>query len=196
MPALMPTDHYATITWLGRTPDRQDSLTSVACDHIQLSFEGVTGEARSGLTRASCARVTGQYPKGTRIRNTRQLSVLSAEELAAIAADLDLEALDPAWLGATIVVEGIADFTHLPPSSRLMSEGGVGLVVDMENRPCNLVSREVEQVRPGHGRGFKQAAAGRRGVTVWVERPGTLTLGDRLRLHIPDQREWRPEEGS
>lgn len=192
MPALMPTDHFATITWLGRTPDRDDSLTSVACDQIELGFDGVVGEARSGSTRPSCSRVTGQYPKGTEIRNTRQISLLSAEELAEVASVLDLEALDPAWLGATMVIEGISDFTHVPPSSRLVSDGGVGLVIDMENRPCNLVSREVEQVRPGHGRGFKQAAAGRRGVTAWVERPGTLTLGSRLRLHIPDQRVWQP----
>jgi hypothetical protein len=33
-------------------------------------------------------------------------------------------------------------------------------------------------------------AEGRRGVTAWVERVGVLRVGDRLRLHVPDQRPW------
>ena len=44
---------------------------------------------------------------------------------------------------------------------------------------------------PGHGKAFKPAAHGRRGVTAWVEREGPLTLGDELRLHVPDQRNWQ-----
>lgn len=192
MPALNPTNHFATITWLGKTADREATLTSVACDELELTFAGIQGEARSGLTRPSCVRVKSQYPEDTEIRNTRQISVLSAEELADIAATLDLDALDPQWLGASMVVEGLPDFTHLPPSSRLQVENGATLVVDMENRPCNLVSREVETERPGHGIRFKPAAKGKRGVTCWVEHPGTVRVGDRLRLHIPDQRQWQP----
>ncbi|UWQ13394.1 MOSC domain-containing protein [Aliiroseovarius sp. M344] len=192
MPALIPTDHYATITWLGKTADRDATLTSVACDTVELTYEGVVGEARSGLTRSSCPRVTSQYPLGTEIRNVRQLSVLSAEELAEIAADLKLEALDPTWLGASMVLAGLPDFTHLPPSARLQADSGAVLVVDMENQPCNFVSREVERARPGHGIGFKPAAKGKRGVTAWVEHPGVLKLGDQLRLHLPGQRAWQP----
>ena len=37
------------------------------------------------------------------------------------------------------------------------------------------------------------AAKGLRGVTAWVERPGCLRIGDPLRLHVPDQRPWRPD---
>lgn len=193
MPALIPTDHRATITWLGKTADRDATLTSVACDAVELNYEGIIGEARSGITRSSCPRVTNQYPLDTEIRNVRQISVLSAEELAEIASALDLDQIDPAWLGASMVVEGLPDFTHLPPSARLQADNGAALVVDMENRPCNYVSRELERVRPGHGLGFKPAAKGRRGVTVWVEHPGTLKLGDQLRLYIPGQRAWQPK---
>ena len=193
MPALIPTDHYATITWLGKTPDREATLTSVECDTVELTFEGITGEARSGVTRASCERVISQHPVGTEIMNVRQLSVLAAEEIAEIAEDLDLEEIDPQWLGASIVVSGLPDFTHLPPSARLQAESGATLVVDMENQPCNLVSREVERERPGHGIGFKPAAKGKRGITAWVERPGKLKIGDQLRLHIPAQRAWQPD---
>ena len=194
MPALVPTDHFATIVWLGRVPHRDaPEIDGAEADRLRLTFAGVeTGEVHSGLTRRSCSRVAAQYPKGTEIRNTRQVSIVSEEEMGEIAAKLALDRLDPRWLGATVVVRGIPDFTHIPPSSRLQSEDGATLTVDMLNRPCSLVARTIEEARPGHGKSFKAAAAGRRGVTAWVEREGTLALGGTLRLHIPDQRAWRP----
>ncbi|MGC9370512.1 MAG: MOSC domain-containing protein [Paracoccaceae bacterium] len=190
MPALKPTDFTATVIWLGRVPDRNETLAAAPLDEMELSFAGVAGEAHGGLTRPSCARVVAQHPRGTEIGNTRQLSILSAEDLAAIAAEMGVERLEPAWLGASIVIEGIPDFTHVPPSSRLQGPDGATLVIDMENRPCNLPARVIEQHLPGAGRAFKPAAKGRRGVTAWVERPGVLRPGDTLRLHIPDQPAW------
>jgi len=190
MPALKPTDFTAKITWLGRVADRESSLMAEPLEEMELSFAGLAGEAHGGLTRPSCSRVVAQHPRGTEIRNSRQISILSAEELAGIAAEMGVEQLDPAWLGASVVVEGIPDVTHLPPSSRLQGPDGVTLVIDMENRPCNLPARVIEQHLPGTGRGFKAAAKGRRGVTAWVERPGVLRPGDVLRLHIPDQPAW------
>jgi MOSC domain-containing protein YiiM len=89
-----------------------------------------------------------------------------------------------------LVIEGIPDFTLVPPSSRLQGPDGATLVLDMENRPCHLPAREIEKVHPGKGKAFKSAAQNRRGVTAWVERPGRLALGDTLRLHVPDQPVW------
>lgn len=193
MPALVPTTHHGTIVWLGRVsrevgPDL--IVHGEAIEEMPLSLSGFEGEVHAGLTRASCSRVTGQYPRGTTIANTRQVSLVSEEELALIAAEMGLEALDPAWLGAGVVVRGIPDFTHVPPSSRLQNEGGCTLVVDMANGPCTQVSKTIEKDRPGRGKLFKPAAAGRRGVTAWVEREGVLRVGDRLRLHVPSQRPW------
>lgn len=193
MPALEKTDHRGRVTWLGRVPHR-DALEIVGepLNEMALGFEGMVGEVHAGLTRESCSRVTTQYPKGTVIRNVRQVSVVSAEDLAVIADRLGLEAVDPAWLGASVVVSGLPDFTHVPPSSRLQGSDGVTLTVDMLNQPCTLVAKTIEDARPGHGKAFKAAAAGRRGITAWVERPGTLRLGDTLVLHVPGQRAWRP----
>jgi hypothetical protein len=103
---------------------------------------------------------------------------------------MGLETIDPVWLGASAVVEGLPDFSHLPPSARLQAPDGTTLVVDMQNRPCSLPAREIEAEFAGAGARFKTAATGLRGVTAWVERPGRIALGDRLRLHIPDQRSW------
>lgn len=192
MPALLPTDHVATITWLGRVPGRAAGLASVPLDVLAASFAGIEGEAHSGLTRPACVRVSAQYPAGTEIRNVRQLSILSAEEIATVAAKMGVESLDPAWLGASMVLEGISDFSHVPPSSRLQTETGATLVVDMENRPCIYPGRVIEAALPGTGAAFKAAAKGLRGVTAWVEREGMFRIGDRVRLHIPDQPAWRP----
>jgi hypothetical protein len=66
----------------------------------------------------------------------------------------------------------------------------VTLVIDMENRPCHLPAKVIDEDAPGYGRAFRTAAKGRRGVTAWVEREGWLRLGETLRLHIPDQPVW------
>jgi MOSC domain-containing protein YiiM len=134
--------------------------------------------------------VLKQHPRDTEIANVRQLCLVSAEEMAGVAAEMGLERMDYAWVGASVVLEGIPDFTHLPPSSRLQGPDGVTLVVDMENRPCQEPAVTIDKALPGRGKGFKPAAAGRRGVTAWVEREGVLRLGDQIRLHVPDQRVW------
>lgn len=190
MPALKPTSFTGRITWLGIVPDRSDSLRAVSTKAVEATFDGFPGEAHGGPTRPSCVRVKSQYPQGTIIRNVRQLSVLSAEDLAATAAQMELEAIDPALVGASIVIEGIPDFTHVPPSSRLQGPSGACLVIDMENRPCNLPAREIEREAAGFGGRYKQAAKGRRGVTAWIERAGRFEVGDRLVLHVPDQPTW------
>lgn len=193
MPARVPTDHIATIIWLGRVPHRDAKVIETeALGEMDLTFAGIAGEVHSGLTRPSCSRVTAQYLKGTEIRNVRQVSIVSAEELAVIADKLGLENIEPAWLGASVVVDGIPDFSHIPPSSRLQAEGGASLTVDMQNRPCQFPAMTIDANHPGQGKAFKAAARGLRGVTAWVEREGRLLLGDSLRLHVPDQRGWAP----
>jgi hypothetical protein len=190
MPALKPTDFTASVTWIGRVPMDGDAILSAAAEGHELGFDGPVGERHGGRTRPSCSRVTSQHPRGTEIANVRQLSVVSAEDLAMIAEDIGLDAIDPVWLGASMVIEGIPEFTLVPPSSRLQGPDGVTLIVDMENRPCHLPAREIEIAHPGHGKAFRTAATHRRGVTAWVERPGRLQIGDSLRLHIPDQPVW------
>jgi hypothetical protein len=198
MPALVPTAHVGRVVWLGRVarevgPDL--IIHGEPLPEMPLGFAGFAAEVHAGLTRPACSRVAALHPKGTTIRNTRQVSLVSAEEMGAVAAELGLDAFDYAWVGAGVVVEGIPDFTHVPPSSRLQGPDGATLVVDMENHPCIEPARTIERVRPGHGKRFKAAAAGRRGVTAWVEREGTLRLGDRLCLYVPAQRPWAAAPG-
>lgn len=192
MSALIPTDYTARVVWLGFQPVPVEKLviTAQPVDVMPLGFAGFEGEVHAGLTRPSCSRVTKQHPKNTTIRNVRQLCVVSAEEMAEVARTMGLERMDYAWVGASLVLEGIPDLTHLPPSSRLQGPDGVTLVVDMENLPCQEPAVTIEKALPGQGKGFKRAAAGKRGVTAWVEREGVLRLGDVVTLHIPAQRAW------
>lgn len=190
MPALKPTNVTGRVVWIGRVTASDATLRAEALQSAQLKFAGIEGECHGGLTRPACVRTQAQYPKGTMIRNVRQLSILSQEELAMIALEMGLDAIDPAWLGASLVVEGIPDFSHVPPSSRLQVPSGASLTVDMENRPCIFPGREIEKDKPGFGTKFKPAAKNRRGVTAWVEREGLVTVGDAVRLHIPDQPPW------
>ena len=190
MPILKPTAYTATITWLGGMTTYDGTLWAEPASQMMARFAGMPGEVHEGLTAPSCSRMTAQYPKGTTIRNTRQFSVLSAEELAEIASRMGVGALSPSLVGASMVVQGIPDFSHIPPGSRLQGSSGATLVVNLNNRPCTVPAPAIEAAHPGCGARFKPAAAQRRGIVAWVEREGQFTLGDTLRLHIPDQRPW------
>jgi hypothetical protein len=168
------------------TPDEDLSTTRI--ESVAVNYAGLEGESHSGLVRASCVRVRHQYPQGTEIRNTRQISIVSVEELALIAANMGLDGLQPEWLGANLLVSGIPSFSQVPPSTRMIFDGGASLVVDLENSPCKYPGEIIERHHPGYGDRFAKAALGKRGVTAWVEREGRISNGDSIRLFIPPQR--------
>jgi MOSC domain-containing protein YiiM len=170
--------------------DRTKGLSSQRVDQIDASYAGFAGEAHSGLTRPSCVRVKQQYEQGTEIRNTRQITILSTEEISQIAENMGIDKLRPEWIGANLVLSGIPSLTLLPPSTRLIFESGVSIVVDMENGPCSDSGASIDKHQPGYGDRFSRAAADLRGVTSWVERQGSLAVGMECRLHIPIQRAW------
>lgn len=193
MPVVERSGITGRIAFLGVVRDRQQTLCSEPLEAVDVRFEGFEGECHGGLTRPSCSRVTTQHPvRGTEIRNTRQVSILSVEELAEVAAALGLDALRPEWVGANLVLEGIPRLTLLPPASRLVFASGTVLTVDVENGPCRFPAEVIERLHPGHGTAFPKAARHRRGVTGWVERPGRLALGEAVELHVPPQRVYPP----
>lgn len=192
MAILRPTGFYGRVVYLGVVPDRAVSLRSTAREKLTLTYDGPSGECHAGRTRPSCSRVKLQYERGTEIANARQLSMLSVEDLAATASEMDIPRIEPEWTGANIIFEGIPDFTLIPPSSRLIFENGASVVSDMENGPCKFVAEEIEAEHPGKGLSFPAKARQRRGVCGWVERPGEIAIGMTARLHIPPQRIWAP----
>ena len=190
MPVLKPTKFIGRITWLGGVQSTEGPLWAEPLPEVFAGFGGMAGEVHHGLTAPSCVRMTAQYPEGTVVRNTRQFSVLGAEDLAEIAAVMGLEALSPSLVGASMVISGIPDFSYVPPGSRLQGASGATLVVNLNNRPCVFPGKAIEVAHPGFGKAFKPAAEGRRGIVAWVEREGWFRLDDAIRLHVPDQRAW------
>jgi MOSC domain-containing protein YiiM len=171
---------------INATPNEDLSSSRIAS--VDVTYTGFDGESHSGLVRASCVRVRGQYAEGTEIRNTRQISIVSVEELALIAESMGIDTLQPEWVGANLLVSGIPNFSKIPPSTRMIFASGASLVVDLENSPCKYPGEIIERHHPGKGELFPKAAYGRRGVTAWVEREGHITTGEEIRFHIPPQR--------
>jgi hypothetical protein len=179
-------DARTEVILVNSTPDEDLSSSRVAS--VEVSYAGLEGESHSGLVRPSCVRVRHQYPQGTEIRNTRQISIVSIEELAVIADNMGIAELKPEWLGVNLLVSGIPNFSQIPPSTRMIFGGGASLVVDLENSPCRYPGEIIERHHPGFGNLFAKAALGRRGVTAWVEREGQINTGDPVNLYIPQQR--------
>ncbi|GAB4406231.1 MAG: MOSC domain-containing protein [Anaerolineales bacterium] len=170
--------------YLGLDPH---SLVTTRTDAAPVTWEGFAGDRHAGLTRPSDGR-TPHYPRGTEIRNSRQVSIVSAEELAEIAAAMGLDAVLPEWLGANLLLTGIPRLTRLPRGVRLFFSGGAVLVSEGENLPCSAPGKVIQAQYPGIpglARLFVKAAWGRRGIVAWVEKPGLIRVGDDVRLLQP-----------
>ena len=166
---------------------RPEGFVKAKTDGLNLGFAGPE-DCHAGLTRKSDVRTLALYKRDVDIRNVRQLTLLSVEELADIAERLAIAEVKAEWLGANIVVSGIPDFTLLPPSTRLQFPSGATIVVDMENYPCSQIAKVIDQHHPGTRFKVVEAAMHKRGVTAWVEREGEVKAGDAIRIVIPPNR--------
>lgn len=160
------------------------SLVTTVRPEIEVDFEGVIGDRHRGYTRAADARVP-HYPRGTPIRNTRQLSLVSVEELRDIATAMQLPAVTGAWLGANLVIAGIPHLTRIPVGSRVFFPSGAALAVEGENLPCTGPGKVIAAQHPdrdGLAGQFPKAALHLRGLVAWVERPGIIRAGDPVEI--------------
>jgi hypothetical protein len=111
---------------------------------LAIGFDGVEGDYHAGHTRKSGGREPW-YPRGTEIRNERQISIVAADELAMAAKDMGIDRIEPGWIGANLVIEGIPLLSMLPPRTQLFFEGGVTLQDRWRQRSlqdCRSASRQ------------------------------------------------------
>ena len=172
------------------SPDRATGLDKSPTGSLTLTFDGIVGDCHSGPTMVSDARTLKQYPRGVPLKNRRQVSIVSVEEMAEVAEALAIPVLPPEWVGANLLVSGIPDLTILPPATRMMFSSGATLIIDLENQPCKYPAEIIERHHPGHGSAFVARAKHKRGLVAWVEREGTIASGDSIRLLLPPQRLW------
>jgi hypothetical protein len=179
-----------SVTMLLAGADRAAGLEKSQVAMLGLRFDGIEGDCHGGLTRKSDSRTLKLYQRNIDIKNTRQVSIVSVEELRDIAEAMGLPIVHPQWIGANMLLEGIPDLTLLPPSTRLQFPSGATLTVDMENAPCRQVADVIADHHPDAKRGFVAAARHKRGLTAWVEREGVVRTGDAVMLFVPPRRAY------
>ncbi|WP_204313352.1 MOSC domain-containing protein, partial [Klebsiella michiganensis] len=81
-------------------------------------FDGIAGDFHAGATRRSGGREPW-YPRGTEMRNERQLSLVAADELSIVAERMELKEIKPEWIGANLLIEGVPNLSMLPAGSLL-----------------------------------------------------------------------------
>lgn len=165
----------------------QESMVGSALEHATVKIGGFEEDTRHfGIMKNSGVREP-QYQKGTPIFNYRQISAVSEEELEAIANSLGITEIKPEWLGANILLRGIPNLTSLPPTSRLYFAQGPTLMVYGENTPCRFAGEQIEAhyEKERLAVGFVKAAMFQRGLVGWVEKEGSINLGDICKVEVP-----------
>ncbi len=166
-----------------------------AVDAIDLGFDGVAGDFHAGATRRSGGREPW-YPRGTEIRNERQISIVAPDELERIARNMGIREIRPEWLGANLLIDGVPSLSFLPAGTMLFFRGGVTLKVDAQNGPCRVAGALVaERARLENREAgallFPKAAKRLRGLVAWVEKPGRIAVGEDVSVRVPEQWVYR-----
>jgi hypothetical protein len=168
-----------------------DHFQTRAVHELRLGFDGIAGDVHAGPTRRSGGREPW-YPRGTEMRNERQLSIVAADELAIVAERMGLAEIKPEWIGANLVLDGVPHLSMLPSGTMLFFKGGVTIKVDAQNGPCRIAGRSIAEnagmtdIEAG-ALLFPKVAKRLRGVVAWVEKPGTIRLDEAISVRVPEQ---------
>ncbi|RUT82703.1 MULTISPECIES: MOSC domain-containing protein [unclassified Mesorhizobium] len=168
-----------------------DHFQTRPVDELLLDFDGIAGDFHAGPTRRAGGREPW-YPRGTEMRNERQLSIVAADELAVVAQRMGLAEIRPEWIGANLVIEGVPNLSMLPAGTLLFFKGGVTIKIDAQNGPCRIAGRSIAEnagmadVEAG-ALLFPKVAKRLRGVVAWVEKPGTVRVREEISVRVPEQ---------
>ncbi len=156
---------------------------------VKVELDGFLGDKHRSFERV--AWPGDKDPAATVLRNERQWSGVSVEELAIIGQKIEMkQPLTAATLGANICVERIPDFSRLPTGTRLIFPSGAVLVVEECNPPCADMGAKIAAkytTRSGErvaGHLFASRAFGLRGVVGVVDVPGVIHAGDKVVVQV------------
>lgn len=168
--------------------DLPETFVARRIPEAALEFGGIRGDRHFGITSKADSRQP-MYPKGTEILNRRQITIVSKEDLAHIAIELEIEKVLPEWLGANLLVEGYPELTKLTQGSRILFPSGAGLICMGENMPCTLPGEEIQKHYKDHQKlatRFVKAGYQRRGIVCAVEKPGIIHETDEVQILVND----------
>jgi hypothetical protein len=164
-------------------------------EELLLDLQGIPGTRHYGFTRKAGPREPW-YPRGMEMRSGRQITIISREEIATIAAAMRIDTLAPEWIGANVVTSGIENLSLLPAGTRIVFENAT-LVVEAPNAPCRIsgsaIARHLTPDAPPGGLdlAFPKMAKGLRGLVATVERAGTIRAGEAITVKVPPQTLWQ-----
>ncbi|MCO6491111.1 MAG: MOSC domain-containing protein [Phaeodactylibacter sp.] len=150
--------HSGKIEWIGRRPQKRGAVEAVPGARLTPEA-GLSGDHYSGRS------------------GKRQVTLIQAEHLPAVAAILRIGEVDPALTRRNILVSGINLLALKGQQFRL---GEALLEYTGECHPC---SRMEENFGPG---GFN-AMRGHGGITARVIQGGTISVGDAVSLYISNE---------
>lgn len=143
------------VEWVSIRPERRGEVKALGA--VLASIEnGLEGDHYSGTS------------------GKRQVTLIQAEHLAAVASILKKEKIDPALTRRNIVVSGI---NLLAFADQQFQIGGA--ILEMTG-PCHPCSRMEENL----GEGGYNAMRGHGGITARVVKGGTIKIGDGVKLHL------------
>ncbi len=164
---------------------RNKGVRKDECAFLELRTDGIVGDRHSGDLKKADGRDKG-IVRGTMIRNWRQWSAISIEEVELMRKNLKLEELEGALLGPNFIVSGIENFTQLPHGT-LLRFPDAELFVETENDPCTQAGSAIATVHSGvTPHQFVKAAWHIRGLVGIVSKAGIVRVGDSLEVTIPD----------
>jgi hypothetical protein len=165
-------------------------------DALALDLGGIPGSRHHGFVRGAGPREPW-YQRGMEMRSGRQLTIISVEELPLIAAAMEVPRIEPEWIGANIVLEGLPRVSWLPGGTRLFFADAT-IVVEAQNAPCHISGKSIAKRLDPDGKDsglalkFPKHAVGLRGLVASVERAGTIRSGEEIAVKVPRQSIWTP----
>lgn len=153
---------------------------------LKVGLSGIANDKHGGFTKGADLRNT-EYVRGTQMRNDRQWTACSTEELAMISKILGVPRIDPAWIGANMALTDIPNLSELPKGSKLIFPQDAVLVVEGATLPCTQPGEVIAAKYPDLGLRanlFPKAALGLRGLVGVIERPGIIKVGDAVTVQV------------
>lgn len=157
---------------------REAGIAKKPTNKVKCMAGGIEGDCHARLTYASGGREKSITPKGTEIRNLREVSIASTEEVKSTFEDMDITGFHAGDLGVNILLSGIPNFTQLVAGTVLKFSNGVQLYITMQNTPCAIPAKALRDNLPeqqkDNANGFVAAARGRRGQLAFILREGII----------------------